>query len=601
MSSDLPSFTKEPPKTRTKLPIYIITAIVIALAVIVLLINLLARSDESSNAVTQKPITLKTQTPMMTTTVTIATTQAASSSESSESSESSTSSDSSTDQGVDNEKSTLTPIPSSTTVNETPIVTSPASTESTTTVGSTESSPTSSASPIPTSPVTPACDSTCRITVVETIPHGMVFPSIIETRDSYEAWSEMFESAQESISIFAYKMNLRGSEIRFDHDNSTIEGRLLYNSLVNKANTGVSVKLIDCNPPTYPNNIIDADEMSRLGLIHRHSLEMNKINGGNGGIHHSKSFIVDGKHLFVGSHNFEWKSFSQKLELGLQFQNCSCIATEADSFFNKVFSMLHGNKLEPTEFKKHVIGTTSVQFLASPTLFLASPDSWDLTQILNLIYEADEFVDISVMQYFPSWIYFKKKEFFSQIDNAIRMSVSRGVIVRILVSGDTLEEQKLLFESLHSLQVLNNPGENHNIFVKFMMVPQTGRDWYKDRKLHTKFILSESKAIVGSSNYAPEYFYKSSGTAVLIEEEPNNGVVNEQLRRVFERYWSSHYAMSLEDFGVKRGYLESNAGEATNGFFSYFGLDQIGLFGEKKTKRIYETRGQQPPPPIILI
>lgn len=47
------------------------------------------------------------------------------------------------------------------------------------------------------------------------------------------------------------------------------------------------------------------------GLIQRQGLDMNTLNGGSGGVQHSKTFIVDDKHLFVGSMNFEWKSFSQ--------------------------------------------------------------------------------------------------------------------------------------------------------------------------------------------------------------------------------------------------------------------------------------------------
>lgn len=60
-------------------------------------------------------------------------------------------------------------------------------------------------------------------------------------------------------------MNLRGRELRYDVDNSTFEGRQLYNILENQAKSGVLIKLIDCQPPVMPEYDYDADELERLG------------------------------------------------------------------------------------------------------------------------------------------------------------------------------------------------------------------------------------------------------------------------------------------------------------------------------------------------
>uniref|UniRef100_A0A1I7T325 PLD phosphodiesterase domain-containing protein n=1 Tax=Caenorhabditis tropicalis TaxID=1561998 RepID=A0A1I7T325_9PELO len=610
VSSELPTVVSKPPKTRTKLPIYLISAIVVALVIIVVVINIVHRLPDSpddsndsddvkttvSSLITDffSTITPNTETnPFSSTASSIVITSSPESSSTSESDSSSSNSDKDHKEG---ENSTLvhvtvtTTVIPSTTVEETTTETTSVTTETTpnklfTTTETSETSviPTFETSESTVIPDTTAaeCSKTCSVSVVESIPRGIWFLDKVHTKNAYESWAELLGTARSEIDIFAYKMNLRGKELRYDVDNSTFEGRQLYRILEEKAKSGVSIKLIDCQPPTFPMNNYDADELEKLGLIKRQGLDMNRMNGGGGGVQHSKTFIIDDRHLFVGSLNFEWKSFSQKLEIGLEFHDCPCIAKDASLLFDQLFNSLSGNeKLETVDFQPHRIGNSTFQFLASPSFLLNSSHSWDLEALLNLIYEADQFVDISVMQYFPSWIYFKNREYFSQIDNAIRMSISRGIQFRILVSGDQKEEQKLMFSYLNSLSVLHSPSENRFIQVKFILIPQTAQESYKDRKMHAKFMISESKTIIGSSNYAPEYFYKSTGTAVIVEEEPNNGDINHQIKEVFNRYWHSSYTESLQKFGESKGYLPKTS-KPSNPFSGWFGFDQIGIFNEK--------------------
>lgn len=189
------------------------------------------------------------------------------------------------------------------------------------------------------------------------------------------------------------------------------------------------------------------------------------------------------------------------------------------------------------------------------------------------------------------------------------MSLSRGIRFRILVSGDDKEEQKLMFSYLHSLSVLHSPVEKRNIEVvssirnsfesnktlqKFILIPQTAQEAYKDRKMHAKFMLSESRTFIGSSNYAPEYFYKSSGTAVVVDEDPHFGEINRQLKAVFERYWHSVYTQPLQKFGESKGYLPKTS-KPSNPFSGWFGFDQIGLFSEKYSASgfVYEKEDEE--------
>uniref|UniRef100_A0A8R1DL50 PLD phosphodiesterase domain-containing protein n=1 Tax=Caenorhabditis japonica TaxID=281687 RepID=A0A8R1DL50_CAEJA len=582
MSSELPTVVAtKPPKTRTRLIIYLIAAIVLALVVIVVVINIVHRLPEtgSENGVDSSE---QDSTQM----VIIASTTGMDQQSTSESSSSSSSLD---EDHTDSDNTSLIQV----TVTDSAVSTTQYPTVSENNMTNEQQSTTLESivgeSTTPTEDTVTEliseteCGKTCSVSVVETIPRGIWFADPVYTKNAFESWAELLGTAKSEIDIFAYKMNLRGKELRYDVDNSTFEGRELYNIMEEQAKSGILIKLIDCRPPTNPANVYDADEMERLGLIQRQGLDMNTLNGGMGGIQHSKTFIVDDRHLFVGSMNFEWKSFSQKLEIGLEFHDCPCIAQDASRLFDQVFNSLAGKeKLEMVDFPKHQIGNSTFQFLASPSFLLNSSHSWDLEALLNLIYEADDFVDIAVMQYFPSWIYFKNREFFSQIDNAIRMSLSRGIRFRILISGDEKEEQKLMFSYLHSLSVLHSPAEKRNIQVKYILIPQTAQEAYKDRKMHAKFMLSESRTLIGSSNYAPEYFYKSTGTAVVVNEAPHYGEINRQLKQVFERYWSSAYTQNLQKFGESKGFIPKTS-KPSNPFSGWFGFDHIGVFNEKYT------------------
>ncbi|CAD6192493.1 unnamed protein product [Caenorhabditis auriculariae] len=542
---------KKAPASKTLL--YAVTAVVVALVLLVLFVNLLGRGDVEAEE------TFKNETQPFTNDE---------SAESSEEEETETSTTIRTSTSSSSQLPTALPpivFPPATLDNVTTIPrssttsresTSPSSESSTKTPETTSfpttdhthvppSSSTSSSSSSSEEDVVGECDPQCRIHVVETVPKFVKFGHFIHTLDTFRAWNQALSSARQEIDVFAFKMNLRGVDVHIDADNSTAKGKLIYESLVKKAGEGVKIKVIDCDPPLLPENNRDSLELQRHGLIERRGLEMNVINDGGGGVQHSKMFVVDRRHLYVGSSNFEWRTFTEKLEVGLMFDNCSCVAEEAAELFENVWDFMGGSgKLAKISFQSHRIGDAVVQLLASPPMYLSSLSSWDLPRLLNVIYNAESFVDIAVMHYFPSWIYFKDQEFFPQIDNAIRMSLSRGVAIRILVSADSDEFPQLMFTYLRSLEVLHNVADNRIIEIKCMRI-RDGAPEFKQRRMHSKFIVTDTTTFIGSSNYVPEYFYRSSGTAVAVVEKSGRGKVNRAVRAIFERYWRSDYAKPL--------------------------------------------------------
>ncbi|KAH9380129.1 hypothetical protein HPB48_000738 [Haemaphysalis longicornis] len=51
---------------------------------------------------------------------------------------------------------------------------------------------------------------------------------------------------------------------------------------------------------------------------------------GKNGVLHTKFWIVDSKHAYIGSANMDWRSLTQVKEVGLLIENCSCIAKDLE-------------------------------------------------------------------------------------------------------------------------------------------------------------------------------------------------------------------------------------------------------------------------------
>uniref|UniRef100_A0A8C5L7R8 Phospholipase D4 n=2 Tax=Jaculus jaculus TaxID=51337 RepID=A0A8C5L7R8_JACJA len=64
-------------------------------------------------------------------------------------------------------------------------------------------------------------------------------------------------------------------------------------------------------------------------------------------------------------------------------------------------------------------------------------------------------------------------------------------------------------------------------------------------------MVTEKAAYIGTSNWSKDYFSSTSGVGLVVSQKTpstQSGVtpVQEQLRRLFERDWSSRYAVSLD-------------------------------------------------------
>jgi len=97
---------------------------------------------------------------------------------------------------------------------------------------------------------------------------------------------------------------------------------------------------------TAPDN--DTNELKELGLAQVRSLDFDRLIGA--GILHTKLWVVDSKHLFVGSANMDWRSLTQVKEVGAAVYDCPCLAEDMSKIFQVYWDMGEDNATIPPQW-----------------------------------------------------------------------------------------------------------------------------------------------------------------------------------------------------------------------------------------------------------
>jgi phospholipase D3/4 len=263
-----------------------------------------------------------------------------------------------------------------------------------------------------------------RIQLVESIPEGLIYeadsPKFMST---FDAWNILINEAKTSLYIGSFYWTLKSDEV-YNHT-SSIYGDKIFNSLLNLGLEGkVDIKIAQ-NMPSQVSPNIDTEILEKRKAAKVRSVNFNKFFGT--GVLHTKVWIVDSQHFYIGSANMDWRSLSQVKELGVLVQNCSCLGKDLTKIFNvywdlgKNDSQLPPNNKWPEKYTTNVnmnkpmlVNYNSGDYLFA-SYFSHSPEKMnpkgrthDLKAILHTIESAEKFVHISVMDYIPLQIYSPK-------------------------------------------------------------------------------------------------------------------------------------------------------------------------------------------------
>lgn len=407
------------------------------------------------------------------------------------------------------------------------------------------------------------CTSDCRLSLVESVPEGVSFPSESPHLSSIsDAWSNLLNTANNSVHIAAFYFTLRDSDLGLTEPSSVL-GQKVFDQLKQLEPKGVKLKIAVNAPQPY---IADTEELAATGAEVR-GVDLQSVTGG---ILHTKLWVVDKKHMYLGSANMDWRSLTQVKEVGVSVQDCSCLAQDASRIFDLYwdvgaqkneslppfwpgrFSALSSSKY-PLAVKFNGV-PARVYLSSSPPALSSYGRSDDLSSILSVIADAKKFIYVSVMDYLPLSQFTEPVRFWPAIDSALREAAcARGVEVKLLVSCWS-HSPGAMFIFLQSLSVLNKPPLSCNIYTKVFEVPST-REQQRipfARVNHAKYMVTDRVVYIGTSNWSENYFTQTAGVGLVVNQtgsavEKGQQTIQNQLQNIFQRDWHSQYAQTLSD------------------------------------------------------
>ncbi|GAU95900.1 hypothetical protein RvY_07432 [Ramazzottius varieornatus] len=427
----------------------------------------------------------------------------------------------------------------------------------------------------------PCNDQECRLILSESMPRHLKYPKEAPLFPStFRTWEDLIHMAQHSIDIASFYWDLhRGEGLVSSHRSPQHQGERIFNLLVKaglKRKLKVRVAQSAANA-RFPDN--DTSVLQKLGAAEVRSLNFTYLLGS--GVLHTKMWIIDNRHFWVGSANMDWRSLTEVKELGLAGINCSCMAQDLAKVFSVYWYLgeepqkpvpphwptaysTHINRTNPLSLFYNNSKTPSLVYMASsPPPFSSNGRNSDIDALLNVVSGARIFVYIAVMDYTPVLQDQYGKKYWPVIDDALRASAySRNVTVRLLVSKWNHTNPAMVYH-LRSLLALNGIMRGR-IEIRWFEVPAftpEEKDIPFARVNHNKYMVTDSCAYIGTSNWEGSYFTTTAGVSVVLSEphsapysgsndsspstNDNTTTIRDQLESVFVRDWSSKYASSV--------------------------------------------------------
>ncbi|XP_059497564.1 5'-3' exonuclease PLD3 [Stegostoma tigrinum] len=411
-----------------------------------------------------------------------------------------------------------------------------------------------------------ACQDDCKMTLVESIPIGLLYSKDTPHHLSiYQGWMDLLAQANHTVQIAAFYFTLSGSDLS-QGDGLASEGDEVFKQLVRLKSRGISLKIAVNSPQQFAK---DTDYLEKSGAEVRQVFLKNLT----GGIVHTKLWVVDGQHVYIGSANMDWRSLTQVKELGVVLSNCSCLARDVARIFGTYWHLgtegaaipqqwpgkytALSSKERPLRLKLNGI-EADVYVTSAPPSLCASGRTPDLDAILSAIDDAEAFVSVSVMELLPSCQYCEPPRFWPAIDDRLRKAAcERRVSVRLLISCWQHTYQPM-FIYLKSLSVLAEHPLHCDIEVRIFKVPATEQQKKipYSRVNHNKYMVTDRIAYIGTSNWSEDYFVRTAGVGLIINQtgvsHDNTGTLQSQLKAVFERDWNSNHALKLDSEEMKQ-------------------------------------------------
>ncbi|SDG65592.1 MULTISPECIES: phospholipase D-like domain-containing protein [unclassified Duganella] len=350
-----------------------------------------------------------------------------------------------------------------------------------------------------------------------------------DLRSAAQVWTELFDNAKSEIVIGQFYAVIRQGSV-FDkvveHLEAAGKRGVKIRFLLDQKGVGLSEK------PTI-------ERLKAIPNLEFRVLDFNKLTGN--GIIHAKYLVVDGATAFIGSQNFDWRSFEHIHETGLRITDPKVVG-QVLAIFNQDWraqALTSAGQVAPA-----LNTATTAPDIQQNAFLLSSPHQYNPAGVGDseaglpaLLAQAKSEVRIQLLDYAPlSYGPKGTRPYYAVIDNAVRAAANRGVKIKLMVSNWNLEQPAQVY--LKSLAILPNV----EIRVVTLPVASTGFIPFA-RVIHSKtMVIDNQVAWVGTSNWSGGYFDLSRNLEVVMRNEK----MAQRLAALQEQTWNSSYAQPLD-------------------------------------------------------
>lgn len=396
----------------------------------------------------------------------------------------------------------------------------------------------------------PAPEPIGTLRFLESVPEETVLDSP-DLGQAWEVWPQVLARAQRSISIASFYFSRLGD----GKDASAPAGvadRLapIVAGLPAAGGRGVAVRVLGDGKfyGTYPEALTWLDAQA--------GVETRRIDAGAlwGGVMHAKYFVVDGRTLYLGSQNWDWRALSQIHELGALVEQPR-LAAQLQSVFDLDWELAGqsapeaaGDEVDPwataagwARQQPAVLAcadgsTVEAVLAASPAKALPRGVPWDLPLLVEMIDSAADSVRVQLLSY---GVTDRENRLFDELDSALRRAAARKVQVQIILAN--WSKSRYAVPWIKSLAAV--PG----VTIKFSNIPEHSLGFIPFARVeHAKYLTVDGKAAwVGTSNWSRDYFYDSRNISLLLHGE---GAAR-QLDAFFTRSWDGPYTEIVSPCG----------------------------------------------------
>ncbi|WP_193568408.1 phospholipase D-like domain-containing protein [Oleiagrimonas citrea] len=374
--------------------------------------------------------------------------------------------------------------------------------------------------------------------IVESVPEATNYgaPGVPRTQ---AVWLDMIHSAHKRIDVAAfYLANKPGSALA-----------PVLDAVIARARDGVKVRfLLDRTFMKYSRDSVD-----RLRKVKNIEVRVLPMDALTGGVLHAKYMVVDGREVFVGSANWDWRALTQIHEIGARIRNARFARTFEASFDFDWHAAAHPDmpKLakraerslpfapvtaaDPVTLHDNSGEALSAFPAFSPPSLIPHGVSAEQPALVRMIHDARHVLRVQVMtltairQYGP-------KGWWTPVDAALRDAAARGVDVRIIVADWALREPMQAY--LKSLAVLPH------ITVKFSHLPPSPQGFIDYARVeHAKYAVADDRSVyIGTGNWGWSYFNNTVDASVFA----HGAGPAKTLIGIFDHDWSGPYVTTLE-------------------------------------------------------